>query len=76
MLYGMEIINVSRSKAEQWQCTIYSAALGAERREIAHGYSGAEPSRACILNEMTRKHWSHEIGMQSLRMRRVLNMDP
>ena len=61
---------------QQWQATLYSAARGIERKEKAHGYSGAEPSKACLMFEMQSRKWSHEIGMQSLRMRRILDMNP
>ena len=63
MLCSMEIINVLKRKGEQWQATLYSAALGIERKERAHGYSGAEPSKACLMFEMQSKSWSHEIGI-------------
>ena len=29
-----------------------------------------------VMNEIHARHWSHEIGMQSLRMRRNLNLNP
>ena len=34
------------------------------------------PDAVCIMNELNVRHWSHEVGMQSLRMRRTLNMNP
>jgi hypothetical protein len=74
ILYGMELITISAMKLMGWQNILCSAALGIERKEKSEGFAGTEPARICVIGDHTLRNWAHEVGMQSLRTRRTLQL--
>ena len=72
IIYGAEMLKITKEKINQWQVHLYSVALGIERQEIWEGHSRQEIALLPMCKETERRMWHHKVGMSAFRTRRTL----